>query len=284
LNKRCKNNGEPGFEPNDMVTTHQARKRFGQHFLRDESVIDAIVRAIAPRRTDAIVEIGPGLSALTRPLLQGIDHLSVVEIDRDLAGRLRRQYPAGQLRVIEADALDVDFAGLGENLRLVGNLPYNISSPLLFHLMTAADAVRDQHFMLQREVIDRMVAVPGESAYGRLSVMLQSRYRMVKLFDVPPEAFDPPPRVVSAVVRMTPLPAERQRPQSEMAFAQVVARAFAQRRKMLRRALGGWAASVPWDELAIAPTARAEEVGVDRFILLSDTLWRAGLAGCGGSG
>lgn len=261
------------------MAQHQARKRFGQHFLVDESVIDAIVRAIAPARGDSVVEIGPGLSALTRPLLQRLDRLNVVEIDRDLAQRLRRQYPAEQLTVIEADALTVDFSTLGGDLRVVGNLPYNISSPLLFHLMGAADGVRDQHFMLQREVIDRMVAAPGEADYGRLSVMLQSRYRMTKLFDVPPEAFDPPPRVVSAVVRMVPLPADRLRPRSEAAFEQVVARAFAQRRKMLRRALGDWAASVPWDELGVPPTARAEEVGVERFIRMSDALWEAGLAG-----
>jgi len=261
------------------MNSHQARKRFGQHFLVDDSVIDAIVRAIAPARADSMVEIGPGLSALTRPLLQRIDRLTVVEIDRDLAQRLRHQYPDERLRVIEADALTVDFAGLGQNLRVVGNLPYNISSPLLFHLMAAADSVRDQHFMLQREVIDRMVAAPGESDYGRLSVMLQSRYRMIKLFDVPPKAFDPPPRVISAVVRMTPLSSARLRPQNDAAFGQVVARAFAQRRKMLRRALGDWAASVPWDELNIAPTARAEDIDANRFILLSDALWRAGLAG-----
>jgi len=261
------------------MNAHQARKRFGQHFLVDDSVIDAIVRAIAPARTDSMIEIGPGLSALTHPLLQRLDRLSVVEIDRDLVQRLRRQYPDERLRVIEADALTVDFAELGSQLRVVGNLPYNISSPLLFHLMTAADAIRDQHFMLQREVIDRMVATPGASDYGRLSVMLQSRYRMVKLFDVPPEAFNPPPRVVSAVVRMVPLPANRLRPQSDAAFERLVARAFAQRRKMLRRALGDWAAHVPWDELRIAPTSRAEDIDVERFILLADTLWRAGLLG-----
>ena len=258
------------------MAKHQARKRFGQHFLTDESVVEAIVRAIAPARDDRVVEIGPGLSALTQPLLRGLAHLTVVEIDRDLAARLRGQHPADRLTVVEADALTVDFAGLGERLRVVGNLPYNISSPLLFHLMAAADAVRDQHFMLQREVIDRMVAEPGSADYGRLSVMLQSRYRMEKLFDVPPEAFDPPPRVVSAVVRMVPLPADRLRPASEAALQAVVARAFAQRRKMLRRALGDWAALVPWDALEIAPTARAEEVPVDKFIRLTDALLRVG--------
>ncbi|OZI24462.1 16S rRNA (adenine(1518)-N(6)/adenine(1519)-N(6))-dimethyltransferase [Bordetella genomosp. 7] len=261
------------------MSRHQARKRFGQHFLTDDSVVEGIVRAIAPARDDLVVEIGPGLSALTQPLLRSLAHLTVIEIDRDLAARLRTQYPPERLTVIEADALTVDVASLGVGLRVVGNLPYNISSPLLFHLMQAADTVRDQHFMLQREVIDRMVAVPGSADYGRLSVMLQSRYRMEKLFDVPPEAFDPPPQVVSAVVRMVPLPADRLRPASDAALQAVVARAFAQRRKMLRRALGDWAPLVPWEELDIAPTARAEEVGVDKFIRLADALLQAGAPG-----
>ncbi|MBO9355221.1 16S rRNA (adenine(1518)-N(6)/adenine(1519)-N(6))-dimethyltransferase RsmA [Bordetella petrii] len=259
------------------MSRHQARKRFGQHFLTDDSVVEGIVRAIAPARDDAVVEIGPGLSALTGPLLSSLAHLTVVEIDRDLAARLRNQYPPEHLTVIEADALTVDFSTLGTRLRVVGNLPYNISSPLLFHLMAAADTVRDQHFMLQREVIDRMVAQPGGADYGRLSVMLQSRYRMDKLFDVPPEAFDPPPRVVSAVVRMVPLPADRPRPASDAALQTVVARAFAQRRKMLRRALGDWAALVPWEALDIAPTARAEEISVEKFIRLTDALLQAGV-------
>ena len=168
--------------------------------------------------------------------------------------------------MVEADALTVDFAQFGPGLRVVGNLPYNISSPLLFHLMASADHIRDQHFMLQREVIDRMVAEPGSSDYSRLSVMLQSRYRMHKLFDVPPEAFDPPPKVVSAVVRMMPLPGDRLRPVSARAFETVVARAFSQRRKMLRRVLADWAPQVPWEALDIAPTARAEDVSVDRYI------------------
>ncbi|CAM4184368.1 16S rRNA (adenine(1518)-N(6)/adenine(1519)-N(6))-dimethyltransferase RsmA [Bordetella muralis] len=258
------------------MSKHQARKRFGQHFLTDDSVIEGIVRAIAPAPDDHIVEIGPGLSALTQPLLRSLKHLTVVEIDRDLAARLRNQHSAERLTVVEADALTVDFSTLGAGLRVVGNLPYNISSPLLFHLMAAADTVRDQHFMLQREVIDRMVAAPSSADYGRLSVMLQSRYRMDKLFDVPPEAFDPPPRVVSAVVRMVPLPANRLRPISETALETVVARAFAQRRKMLRRALGDWAALVPWESLEIAPTARAEEISVEKFIRMTDALVEAG--------
>ncbi|VFR46520.1 SSU rRNA (adenine(1518)-N(6)/adenine(1519)-N(6))-dimethyltransferase [plant metagenome] len=260
---------------------HQARKRFGQHFLTDESVVDGIVRAIAPAPGDCLVEIGPGLSALTKPLLTRADRLVAVEIDRDLAARLRRNYPPEKLSVVEADALEVDFSAFGEHLRIVGNLPYNISSPLLFHLMACADRVRDQHFMLQREVIDRMVAVPGDADYGRLSVMLQTRYRMTKLFDVPPEAFEPPPRVVSSVVRMVPLPADRLRAKSEAALEQVVARAFAQRRKMLRRGLADWADDIDWDALGIAPTARAETLSVAQFIALADALTDAGRVGPG---
>jgi 16S rRNA (adenine1518-N6/adenine1519-N6)-dimethyltransferase len=256
---------------------HQARKRFGQHFLVDESIIQAIVRAINPQPGDHLIEIGPGLSALTVPLLQSLDHLTVVEIDRDLAARLRNQYPAQQLTVIESDALKVDFSALGQNLRVVGNLPYNISSPLLFHLADSADAVLDQHFMLQREVIDRMVAAPGSGDYSRLSVMLQARYAMQKLFDVPADAFDPPPRVVSAVVRMQPLPASRRKPVSQKAFEQVVARAFSQRRKMLRRCLADWAPVINWDALGIAPTARAEQVSVEQFMSLADSLVACGI-------
>lgn len=255
---------------------HQARKRFGQHFLVDEAIIDQIVRAINPHSDDAMVEIGPGLSALTSPLLESLSRLTVVELDRDLAYRLRATWPADRLTVVEGDALRVDYRALGNNLRIVGNLPYNISSPLLFHLAEYADIVRDQHFMLQREVIDRMVAVPGSGDYGRLSVMLQARYSMAKLFDVPPESFDPPPRVMSAVVRMVPLPSDRVRPSSEQAFAALVARAFAQRRKMLRRVLADWAEDIAWDELGVAPTDRAEAVSPEQFIAMSDQLVAAG--------
>jgi len=258
------------------MTQHRARKRFGQNFLVDEGVVESIVRAIGPEQDDVMVEIGPGLSALTQPLLRTLDRLTVIEIDRDLAARLRKQYPPDRLSVVEADALEVDFSTLGDRLRVVGNLPYNISSPLLFHLMAFADHVRDQHFMLQREVIERMVAQPSTSDYSRLSVMLQSRYHMVKLFDVPPEAFDPPPRVVSSVVRMVPLPDSRRRPRSQAAFEQVVARAFAQRRKMLRRGLADWAGLIDWGGLGIPETARAEELSVSQFMDLSDSLHEAG--------
>ncbi len=259
------------------MSKHQARKRFGQHFLVDPGVIDEIVRAIDPAPADTMIEIGPGLSAITAPLIARLDRLRVVEIDRDLAARLRRQYPDEKLAITEADALTVDFAQFGSDLRIVGNLPYNISTPILFHLLTFADHVRDQHFMLQREVVDRMVARPGESDYGRLAVMLQARYAMRKMFDVGAEAFDPPPKVISAVVRMKPLGADRPRPRSEAAFATVVLRAFAQRRKMLRRALNDWTPHIPWDALGIAPTARAEEVGVAQFMGLADALVEAGV-------
>lgn len=251
---------------------HQARKRFGQNFLHDEGVIHQIVRAIDPQPTDKLIEIGPGMSALTQPLTQAVDQLTVIEIDRDLVAFLERKYRPEQLQIISADVLTVDFSQFGSGLRIVGNLPYNISSPLLFHLMQYADQVLDQHFMLQKEVIDRMVAQPGDAAYGRLSVMLQSRYRMVKLFDVGPEAFDPAPKVTSAVVRMRPLKADRLQAKDEAVFAQVVAKAFSQRRKMLRRVLADWAPQINWEAVGIDPTARAEQVSLAQYISLSDAL------------
>jgi 16S rRNA (adenine1518-N6/adenine1519-N6)-dimethyltransferase len=273
-----------------MGAGHQARKRFGQHFLADESVVDAIVRAIDPQPGDAMVEIGPGLSALTAPLLDRLDRLTVVELDRDLARRLRGRWGEDRLRVVEADALTVDFGDLAADagsdpaaagaarLRVVGNLPYNISSPLLFHLLRWAGQVRDQHFMLQREVIDRMVARPGDSQYGRLSVMLQARYRMTHLFDVPPEAFDPPPRVMSAVVRMRPLaPDTLRQPRDMRVFERLVARVFEQRRKMIRGSLGAWAEWLDWDALGVAPTARPQELTVAQFMDMADALSVAGV-------
>lgn len=254
------------------MSKHQARQRFGQNFLTDQGVIDQIVKAINPQSDDNMLEIGPGLAALTEPLLARVRHLKVVEIDRDLAARLRLNHSPDRLTVIEQDALTVNFELLGPNLRLVGNLPYNISTPLLFACLQAADQVRDQHFMLQREVVDRMVATIGDSAYSRLSVMLQYRYRMQKCFDVPPEAFDPAPKVTSAVVRMQPLPAHRAKAQDDSLFAALVLRSFSQRRKMLRKALGDWAALVPWDEINVLPTWRAEQVDVAGFIRMSDAL------------
>ena len=259
------------------MTAHQARKRFGQNFLVDLAVVDAIVRAIAPQREDVMIEIGPGLSALTAPLLEQLEKLTAIEIDRDLAARLRQRFSVDRLTVVQADALQVDFTQFGQALRIVGNLPYNISSPLLFALVDCADQVRDQHFMLQREVVDRMVAQPGGSDYSRLSVMLQYRYQIHKLFDVAPEAFDPPPRVTSAIVRMIPRGAERLQALDEKLFATVVQRAFSQRRKMLRGVLGEWTALIPWEALGVLPTWRAEQVSVAGFVGMTDALLTAGV-------
>ena len=246
---------------------HLARKRFGQHFLTDGAVLDAIVDAIAPMPGQALVEIGPGLGALTDPLVQRCEQLTVIELDRDLAQRLRRR---AELNVIEADVLKVDFAALalaqGQKLRVVGNLPYNISTPILFHLLGAVEQVLDQHFMLQKEVVQRMAAAPGNKDYGRLSVMLQWRYAIESVLDVPPEAFDPPPRVDSAVVRMQPLPP---RPEVDAALlGELVTVAFSQRRKLLRNTLGRWL-----DERGFGGSfnlqRRAEEVGVAEYLALA---------------
>ncbi|HBI82333.1 16S rRNA (adenine(1518)-N(6)/adenine(1519)-N(6))-dimethyltransferase RsmA [Orrella sp. NBD-18] len=259
------------------MANHQARKRFGQNFLVDQSVIDSIIRAIAPQRSDRMIEIGPGLSALTAPLLDRLDHLTAIEIDRDLAARLTQKYPADRLTVVNEDVLQIDFSQFGSGLRIVGNLPYNISSPLLFALTNHAEQVIDQHFMLQREVVDRMVADPGSGDYSRLSVMLQSRWRMHKLFDVSPDAFDPPPRVTSSIVRMIPLGADRLRAVNEDLFSRLVQKAFSQRRKMLRGVLGEWTSLIPWSDLGVEPTWRAEQVSVAGFIGMSDALSAAGV-------
>lgn len=257
------------------------RKRFGQHFLADRACIDAIVQAIAPRPGDNLVEIGPGTGVLTAPLLAKTGHLTVVEIDRDLGPRLAAQY-GDALALVQQDVLQVDFSGFGQNLRIVGNLPYNISSPLLLHLIAVADRVQDQHFMLQKEVVDRIVADPG-SDMGRLTVFLQNHYQVVKLFDVPPEAFDPSPKVDSSVVRMVPLP----RPHTT-AIAQLeaaLAAAYAQRRKMLRRTLGSWLAQqhpsfdlekAAADDARLVPltdlSQRPEQIPATAWYALADAL------------
>jgi 16S rRNA (adenine1518-N6/adenine1519-N6)-dimethyltransferase len=247
--------------------SHIPRKRFGQHFLSDVAIIDAIVREIAPRPGQVMVEIGPGLAALTQPLVERVGALTVIELDRDLAARLR-QHP--QLSVIESDVLRVDFLALaasaGHQLRVVGNLPYNISTPILFHLLGAAAVIEDQHFMLQKEVIDRMVAAPATSDYGRLSVMLQWRYEMENVLFVPPGSFDPPPKVDSAVVRMVP----REAPVAvdPSLLEELVQVAFSQRRKLLRHTLGRWIEArrlaVPFDL-----QRRAEEVPVAEYLELA---------------
>ena len=249
---------------------HVPRKRFGQHFLVDESVIAAIVAAIAPRRGDAMVEIGPGLEALTRPLAGAVDHLHVIEIDRDIAGRLRGSLPRERVTVHEGDALDFDFGSLGPRLRVVGNLPYNISTPLLFHLQRYTAGIRDIHVMLQKEVVDRMVAVPSSSEYGRLSVMLQYRFELERILEVPPAAFRPPPKVDSAVVRMTPHARLPHAARDEDRLAKVVAAAFAQRRKTLRNALRGYFDAGDFERLGVDARLRAQDLRVEDFVRLAD--------------
>ncbi len=266
---------------------HIARKRFGQHFLTDGGIIDAIVDAIGPKPGQRVVEIGPGLAALTQPLVERLGRLTVIELDRDLAQRLRSH---GNLRVIESDVLKVDFPqllthwdtqdavspegsskALVGKLRVVGNLPYNISTPILFHLLEAVDAIEDQHFMLQKEVIDRMVAKPATSAYGRLSVMLQWRYAMENVLLVPPESFDPPPRVNSAVVRMVPL---ANPPIIDLSLmSEMVQVAFSQRRKLLRHTLGRWLESLEFQGV-FDVQRRAEEVPVAAYVDLVQQLQR----------
>ncbi|MBK1711940.1 16S rRNA (adenine(1518)-N(6)/adenine(1519)-N(6))-dimethyltransferase RsmA [Rubrivivax gelatinosus] len=253
---------------------HLPRKRFGQHFLADDSVIDAIVDAIDPRPGEAMVEIGPGLGAMTLPLLERIERLTVIELDRDLAARLRRR---PELDVVEADVLKVDFAALaaaaGKPLRVVGNLPYNISTPILFHLLESVEHVVDQHFMLQKEVVDRMAAAPGCKDYGRLSVMLQWRYDIEAVLDVPPEAFDPPPRVDSAVVRMQPLAAAEGI--DAALLGELVTVAFSQRRKLLRHSLGRWLEQ-RGAEVGFDLQRRAEEVPVAEYLALARALAAGG--------
>ncbi|VTU39237.1 16S rRNA (adenine(1518)-N(6)/adenine(1519)-N(6))-dimethyltransferase RsmA [Variovorax sp. RA8] len=253
---------------------HIARKRFGQHFLSDAGIIDAIVREIAPRPGDAMVEIGPGLAALTQPLVERLGRLTVIELDRDLAQRLRAH---GQLDVIESDVLKVDFAALvarlelppATALRVVGNLPYNISTPILFHLLDFAHLIADQHFMLQKEVIDRMTAQPATSDYGRLSVMLQWRYAMENVLFVPPESFDPPPRVDSAVVRMVPLAKPPSVDQARL--GEIVQVAFSQRRKLLRHSLGKWLEQHGFAG-EFETQRRAEEVPVAEYVALAQSI------------
>jgi len=259
---------------------HIARKRFGQHFLTDGGIIDAIVDAIHPEPGQHMVEIGPGLAALTQPLVERLGHLTVIELDRDLAVRLR-EHP--HLSVVESDVLKVDFRALASHMlasaqtpatstakiRVVGNLPYNISTPILFHLLDQVDVIEDQHFMLQKEVIDRMVAQPATSDYSRLSVMLQWRYDMANVLFVPPESFDPPPRVDSAVVRMVPL---AEPPQVNVKTLETLVQvAFSQRRKILRNTLGKWL-----DEKGFAGhfdlQRRAEEVPVAEFVALAQAV------------
>lgn len=253
---------------------HRARKRFGQHFLADESVVDAIVDAIRPREGDLLVEIGPGLAALTRALLERIAHLHAVEIDRDLAARLRARYSPQRLTLHEADALRFDFAALVEpgarRLRIVGNLPYNVSSPLLVRLLDFRAHVADQHFMLQREVVERIVANPSSRDFGRLSVLMQAFYEVERLFDVAPGAFDPPPKVDSSVVRMRVRRAALERDPAPL--QEVLAAAFGQRRKMIRTTLLPWLEAQGVSHPPLDPTLRPEQIDLPAWLAIADDL------------
>ncbi|MDY0011642.1 MAG: 16S rRNA (adenine(1518)-N(6)/adenine(1519)-N(6))-dimethyltransferase RsmA [Rhodocyclaceae bacterium] len=249
---------------------HHARKRFGQNFLSDPNIIRKIIDAIAPRAGEEMVEIGPGLGAMTDPLVERLGHLHVVEIDRDLIARLKERYAPERLSIHEGDALAFDFATLGQPLRVVGNLPYNISTPLLFHLACYAERVRDMTFMLQKEVVMRMVAEPGSADYGRLSVMLQYRFRMGRLFDVPPGAFRPAPKVTSSIVRMIPLPPEQLGARDEALFGQVVTAAFGQRRKTLRNTLKEFLSEGDFATLGLDPGLRGERLAVADFVAIAN--------------
>ncbi|MCB1914705.1 MAG: 16S rRNA (adenine(1518)-N(6)/adenine(1519)-N(6))-dimethyltransferase RsmA [Rhodocyclaceae bacterium] len=249
---------------------HRARKRFGQNFLTDPNTICRIVDAIRPRPGDTVVEIGPGLGALTTPLLAALPHLHVVEIDRDLISRLRDRHSPEHLTIHEGDALAFDFARLGERLKVVGNLPYNISTPLLFHLADFAERVEEMTFMLQKEVVMRMVAEPGSGDYGRLSVMLQYRFAMLRLFDVPPGAFRPAPKVTSSIVRMVPKPAESLGASDPDLLGEVVAAAFGQRRKTLRNTLKAFVDAEGLEGLGIDPGLRAERLALDQFVAIAN--------------
>ncbi|RJG02145.1 16S rRNA (adenine(1518)-N(6)/adenine(1519)-N(6))-dimethyltransferase RsmA [Noviherbaspirillum sedimenti] len=253
---------------------HIPRKRFGQNFLTDDGVLHDIIRTIDPQADDAMVEIGPGLAAMTRLLLDSLGQLHVVELDRDLVARLQKNFDPTRLVVHSADALQFDFSSIprpaGKKLRVVGNLPYNISSPLLFHLAQIASQVQDQHFMLQKEVVERMVAEPGSKAFGRLSVMLQWRYHMELMFVVPPTAFDPPPRVDSAIVRMIPL--QNPLPCDQASLEKVVTKAFSQRRKVIRNCLAGMFTEAELIDAGIDPQARPEAVPMPQFVALGRRL------------
>ncbi|MEW6253672.1 MAG: 16S rRNA (adenine(1518)-N(6)/adenine(1519)-N(6))-dimethyltransferase RsmA [Planctomycetota bacterium] len=237
---------------------HTPRKRFGQNFLVDDGIIHAIVNAIRPQPGETIVEIGPGLGALTKPLLERLPHLTVVELDRDIVARLAKTWPEARLTIHSGDALKFDFGALGCDLRIVGNLPYNISTPLLFHLMGFAAHLRDMTFMLQKEVVERMVAEPSTPDYGRLTVMLQRRFHLEWLLDVPPAAFHPPPKVDSAVVRLIPKRPDEIAALDDALFARIVAAAFSQRRKTLKNTLAGLVQAEDFAALGIDPGLRAE--------------------------
>ena len=252
------------------MAEHRARKRFGQHFLVDADVIARIVDAIAPGKDDVLVEIGPGHGAITGALAARCGELHVIELDRDLAAGLRRRFrDDARVTVHEADALHFDFAGLGPRLRVAGNLPYNISTPLLFHLLGYREQVRDMHFMLQKEVVDRITAVPGSKAFGRLTIMLGCFLQSEHLFDVGPLAFDPPPKVVSSVLRMRPHPAGTFEPGDPQRLSAIVSQAFSKRRKTVRNALKGLISEEQLRSCGIDPGARPEQIAISEWLALS---------------
>jgi 16S rRNA (adenine1518-N6/adenine1519-N6)-dimethyltransferase len=251
---------------------HIAKKRFGQNFLTDQSIITSLVNAISPEADDLMVEIGPGLGALTTPLLQKLQRLHVVELDRDIIDWMQKNHDRTKIEIHHCDALKFDFAQLGPQVRVVGNLPYNISTPILFHLLDNVDSITDMHFMLQKEVVERMVAAPSSAAYGRLSVMLQYRLQMEYLFTVPPEAFDPAPKVESAFVRCVPLRTLPYMAKDEKLFAEVVLAAFGQRRKTLRNTLKNILNDIGFEALQIDSQLRAENLHVADFVRIANHL------------
>jgi 16S rRNA (adenine1518-N6/adenine1519-N6)-dimethyltransferase len=256
---------------------HIAKKRFGQNFLTDQSVITSLVAALSPELNDLMVEIGPGLGALTKPLLQKLKLLHVVEVDRDIIAWMKTEYSKptyanNGINIHNADALKFDFTSLGKNLRVTGNLPYNISTPILFHLLDNVSHICDMHFMLQKEVVERMVAAPSTPAYGRLSVMLQYHLQMDYLITVPPEAFEPAPKVESAFVRCIPHASLPFTAKNEAIFAKVVLAAFGQRRKTLRNTLKGLVEDDGFTALNISSQLRAENLSVADFVTIANYL------------
>lgn len=252
---------------------HRARKRFGQHFLTDPGVVDGILRSVHATKDDVVVEIGPGQGAITAALAASAGHLHAIELDRDLVARLRRQYEGNSaVSIHEADALSFDFSSLGDRLRIVGNLPYNISTPLLFHLLKFRDRIIDMHFMLQKEVVDRMAAGPGSKTYGRLGIMLGCHLNIESLFDVDRSAFDPPPEVMSAVVRLDPLPTGTYDIRDDAVLATIVASAFMQRRKTIRNSLKDHADNADFEAAGIDPGLRPEQISISKYIALSNHL------------
>jgi 16S rRNA (adenine1518-N6/adenine1519-N6)-dimethyltransferase len=251
------------------MSEHRPRKRFGQHFLVDRTYVGRIVDAVRPQADDLMVEIGPGLGAITEPLSENVRHLHAVEIDRDVVRELTRRFTPDRVTVHQADALDFDFGALGPGLRVVGNLPYNISSPLLFRVASKSAGLIDCHFMLQKEVVDRMAAPPGSKTYGRLSVMIQYRFHVEKLFDVPAGAFRPAPNVESAFVRLVPHAALPLDAATERLLSALVAKAFSQRRKTLRNALREFVSEAELGALGVESRLRPENLSVETYIKLA---------------